>query len=509
MRGPRTGWGFARWLAAGLRWWLRRGGGGAAAAAARADPAAPAARARTQTDAPLGAEIAALGARARAVFAASSRVAHELDGRHVDVVLADTPAQAAGIAAAGIAAPAVLLREAPALAVPAFDPALDNPIGWVREVEPRVAALGPPRLLPPAVRAHRAVRAGDGDALRHFHHLEDVAAFHAGAAERAGTLARLAARGVPVHLADRDRALEALLGPELHGLMTEAMRGAGAAAREARSIAARRAALRTHSLRARARQVCGAALADPPELARISVLLATRRPGRLAAALANVARQRYPRLELVLALHGPGFAADAVQRAGAGFPHPVKLLRLDASRPLGSVLNAAAGAAGGALLAKMDDDDLYGPEHLWDLALAREYSGAALVGKFPATVYLARGDRTVRRRRVRSETWSSSISGGTMLIGRTDLERAGGWRRVPRHVDEALVEDVLRAGGGVYRTHDAGYLLVRHGDRHTWEADDAELLVAAEAVHRGWHPALAGIEDAPRPDGPGGRRDDA
>ena len=431
------------------------------------------------------------------MFAASSRVAHDLDGGHVDVVLADTPAQAAGIAA-----PAVILGEAPALAVPALDPALDNPIGWVREVEPRVAALGPPRLLPPGVRAHRVVGAGDRDALRRCHHLKDVAAFHQGAPEHAGTLARLAARGVPVRLADRDPALETLLGAELHGLMTEEIRGADAAAREALSIATRRAALRTHSLRARARQVCGAALPDPPGLACISVLLATRRPGRLAAALANVVRQRYPRLELVLALHGPGFAADAVERAIGGFPHPVKLLRLDASRPLGSVLNAAADAAGGALVAKMDDDDLYGPEHLWDLALAREYSGAALVGKFPATVYLARGDRTVRRRRVPSETWSPSITGGAMLIGRADLERAGGWRRAPRHVDTALVEDVLRAGGGVYRTHDAGYLMVRHGDRHIWEADDAEFLVEAESVHRGWRPALAGIGDAPPPDGP-------
>ena len=60
----------------------------------------------------------ALGGRAQAVFAASSRVAHAFDGgqidaAHVDVVLADTPAQAAGIAA-----PAVVLCEAPALAVP-------------------------------------------------------------------------------------------------------------------------------------------------------------------------------------------------------------------------------------------------------------------------------------------------------------------------------------------------------------------------------------------------------
>ena len=498
VRGLRTGWRFARWLAAGLRWWLRQGGGGAAA------PAAPAARATAQADPPLGAEIAALGARARAAFAASSRVAHDVDGGHVDVVLADTPAQAAGIEA-----PAVILCEAPALAVPALDPALDNPIGWVREVEHRIAALGPRRLLPPGVRAHRAVTAGDRDVLRHCHHLEDVAAFHAGAAERAGTLARLAARGVPVHLADRDPALPTLLGAELHGLMTEEIAGAGAAAREALSIAMRRAALRTHSLRARARQVCAGAGTEAPELPRISVLLATRRPGHLAAALASVARQRYPRLELVLALHGPGFAPDAVKRAIAGFPHPVKLLRLDGSRPLGSVLGAAADAASGVLLAKMDDDDLYGAEHLWDLALAREYSGAALVGKFPATVYLARSDRTVRRRRVPSETWSSSITGGTMLIGRADLERVGGWRRIPRYEDEALVHDVLRAGGGVYRTHDAGYLMIRHGDRHTWEADDTEFLVGAEAVHRGWRPALAGIENAPRPDGPDAGRNDA
>ena len=184
-------------------------------------------------------------------------------------------------------------------------------------------------------------------------------------------------------------------------------------------------------------------------------------------------------------------------------------MRLDACLPLGAVLNAAAQAASGALLAKMDDDDLYGAEHLWDLALAREYSGAALVGKFPATVYLARSDRTVRRRRVASETWSSSITGGTMLIGRADLKRAGGWRSLPRHVDEALVRDVRRAGGGVYRTHDAGYLMVRHGEGHTWEADDAEFLVQAEAVHRGWRPALAGIGDAPRPHGPEARRDGA
>ena len=494
VRGLRTLWRFLRWLASAVRWRLRQGRGWAATALPAATPLPAAGAARPEP--PLGARIAVLGPRARAVFAASSRVMHEPGARPADVTVADSAAEAHGVRS-----PLVLLRDAPSLSVPALNPAVDNPIGWVRDVEPRAAALGPARRLPPGVTARRTVARGNRAALRHCHHLEDVAAFHSDAVQRAGTLARIAAWGVPVRLADGDAALADLLGAELHALMSADVRHADGAAREAFSIATRRAALRSHSLCARARQVCEAAGIDPPAPPRISVLLATCRPGFLTGAVANVARQTYPRIELVLALHGPGFEPGAVDAALARFTHPVNVLRLPRDQPLGAVLNAASAAAVGPLLAKMDDDDVYGREHLWDLALAHEYSGAALVGKFPATVYLAGAQRTVRCRAVASETWSCSITGGTMLLARADLERAGGWRAVRRHVDEALIEDIVRIGGGVYRTHDAGYVLVRHGDRHTWRRDDADFLATAEAVHAGWQPALAGIEAAapPRP----------
>ena len=486
VRGPRTAWRFLRWLAGALRWRLRVGGGWTAAPAPEA-PRRPAPA--------LGVTIAARGPRARAVFPAAAQPVAGAGARDAEVVLADTPADAAGRDAPE--APVVLLGEAPWLAVPAVDPAADNPMGWVREVEPRVAALGPTRQLPPGVRAHRQVHERDHVALAHCHHLEDTAAFHGGAVRRAGTLARLAARGVPVQLADADAGLEALLGPELHGLMTAGARGADAARREALSIAMRRAALRRHSVGARVRQICAAAGPGPharaPAPPLVSVLLATRRPAFLAGAVANVARQTWPRIELVLALHGPGFEAAAIEGALAGFPHPVRLVRLGEEHTLGAVLGAATAQARGPLLAKMDDDDLYGPEHLWDLVLAHEYSGAALVGKFPATVYLASLDRTVRQRAVPAETWSPSITGGTLLLHRDDLARAGGWRPAPRHVDRLLVDDVLAAGGAVYRTHGAGYLMVRHRHGHTWEAGEERFLANAEAVHRGWRPEIADI----------------
>lgn len=494
VRGLRTAWRFLRWLAVGVRWRVRQGFERSASPAHVVPPGRSKSRTAATPDPPLGIDLAVLGPRSRAVFAASTRVRHEARTRRPDAVLADTAA-----AAAGVRAPRALLSRAPALAVPAFDPALNNPVGWVRHVENRAVSLGPHARLPTGACARRSVAPGDRRALLHAHRLEDTAAYHAGAIARAGTLARIAALGLPVRLADAHRAMEPLLGESLFRLLTADSRNAGVAEREALSIAQRREALRGHSVAARARQVCEAAGARPPPLPLVSVLLATRRPPCLAHAVANVARQTWPNLELVLALHGTGFAAESVNAALAPFARPVQVLRLDSEYTLGAVLARASAAASGPLLAKMDDDDLYGSEHLWDLVLAREYSGAALVGKFPATVYLAHAECTVRVREVPPEVWSGSITGGTMLIARTDLQRAGGWRDVPRHVDAALAEDVHACGGGVYRTHDADYLLVRHGRSQTWRRDDGEFLAAAQAVYRGWRPELAGLAGSPPP----------
>ncbi len=367
--------------------------------------------------------------------------------------------------------------------VPAFDLRADNPVHWPRDVGARVAALGPLVRLPPGIRADRAVRRRDPLLLRRYHHVEDATAFHADPVTRAGDLARLAAGGVVVRAADADPRLGALLGDELHRLMTAEVDALDAGARELHSIALRRAALRNHSSWAR----------DSANLPHVSILLATRRPALLPQALAAVAGQTYPRLELVLALHGNERAFAGAERCVAELPLPYRIVPVSGSAPLGAVLNAAVAAAGGALLTKMDDDDRYGADHVWDLVLAREYSRAQLVGKGAEFVYLAASHRTIHRFRGQGEAYRDYLQGGTMLIARDDLERVGGWRNVPCGVDLALIEDVLRAGGAVYRTHGAGHLLVRHGDRHTWDAGDDYFLSIADGVSRGCNAAIAGL----------------
>ena len=443
----------------------------------------------------------------------------------------DTPAASAASPETPAPAPPAVSRQS----VPPFDPAAVNPIGWTLDFDDTVVSLGPPELLRPGAVDGAALtrrRPSDRPAdLRRARCVVDVAAYHDGPLQRAAALIELAAAGAVVHLADAappnaaaadsapppnpptppdtppgaappdaDRAgwpvLRECLGPELHDLMTRAdVFSADARQREHASIRLRRAALRNHSIPARPpppAAPASTAASWPPE---VSVLLPTRRPEMLAGAVANVARQTYPRLELVLAAHGDGFDPARISELTAALDCPVQVVPVAAEAPLGRVLAAAAAAASGKLLTKFDDDDLYGAEHVWDLVLAREYSRAELVAKGAEYVYLAASDLTIHRFGGKGERFSRrpTIAGGTMLMAASDLAAAGGWRPLPARVDEALIKDVDRTGGRIYRTHGAGYVLVRHGVGHTWPAADDYFLAQAELVRPGRCPALADV----------------
>ena len=444
VRTPRQAWTVLRWIASAVRARSvaalrrrRRGGRGDAAE-----------RAGEPAHYPLGLEIAVSGSGASRVFAASSRVHHPTGEGYLDVIVADTTEEAPS-AGSGAGLPLVTLADAPPrLAVPAFDPEQVNPAGWAREGRRRAGALGPARILPSGVRVQTVVSGDDPRGAARLHHVEDIAAFHPDPIHRAATLATLAAAGTVVHLTDADTELEARLGHDLYTAMRDdRIPAADARLREMLSIRMRRASLRRHSLRARARQVAEAAsLPNHVGIPTVSVVLPTKRPALLGRSLETVAAQTYPRLELVLALHGDGFPAGIDTSA---VPFPVEVLRAPSGWLFGAVLNEAVAAAGGTLLAKMDDDDHYGRDHIWDLVLAREFSRAELVAKGAEFVHLVEPDRTIHRYAGRGETYPElvTIAGGALLISAHDLMEVGGWRRVPAAVDQRLVTDLTRLGG--------------------------------------------------------------
>ncbi len=341
--------------------------------------------------------------------------------------------------------------------------------------------------------------------LRHLRGVRVDWSGHSGPHAAVRAVASLAAGGVPV-VSGPVPAWAAGLGAPLTGLLAAATEAdlSDRLAREEHSVRLRRAALHTHGLRSRWRSLAAEAGVPVPSGPRVSVVLCTRRPEMVGFALAQIARQRGVELETVLTLHGfPASlpevrtAVDAYRATGL----PLVLHEAPADRIFGAVLNDSVARASGDLVAKWDDDDWYGPEHLADLVLARTYSGAELVGTGQDFVFLQEIDLMVWRSR-ESETATRFIAGGTILTDRLVLEETGGFRPLPRAIDTQLLIAVTRGGGRVHRTHGLGYVLRRTGGGHTWSEDMAYFLHNYARQWSGWRPSSL-LEGEPAPLGSG------
>ena len=225
------------------------------------------------------------------------------------------------------------------------------------------------------------------------------------------------------------------------------------------------------------------ATATFPELRRppsVTAILATRRAEMLTDVLRAITGQTYPELEIVLCLHGIELPAEAHALLSAS-GRPFEIVHVPATTSFGEALGDATRRAHGTLVTKFDDDDTYSVEHVWDLVLARHYSGATLVGKMAEFVHLETLGITVRRTSGIPETDGEMVAGGTMLIAKGDLESVGGWRPVPRSVDLGLIDRLRRDGAMIYRTHALGYIYHRRATGHTWDPGDQYFLDAAFA----------------------------
>jgi hypothetical protein len=369
----------------------------------------------------------------------------------------------------------------PMVALGPLDERLLNPMGFERDVDGPVVDLseldwgrGPTEALVRGLRANRGVHAD----------LPQASPLLA-----ARVIAGLAMAGVPLSADRVATRVAAHLGEAVTAAITAEVDLDDPQAREEHSVVLRRAALTAYSSiawRTRLGELAGVRVAPQPA---VSVVMATRRPDLLDHALSQVARQRgVGRLELVLAPHG--FEPDVArvrEALSAGGSVEVQVVPQPAEAVFGDVLHAAAAAASGDVVLKMDDDDWYAPDVVADLLLARGYSGAELVGMPDDLYYLEPTDETVRLGQ-RTEAYRQFVAGGTLMVDRGLLREVGGFRTVRRHVDAELIAAVRAAGGATYRTHGLGYMLRRTDTGHTWKADLDDLRSRAAQVTPGFRP---------------------
>jgi hypothetical protein len=211
-----------------------------------------------------------------------------------------------------------------------------------------------------------------------------------------------------------------------------------------------------------------------PSTPEVSVLVPTNRPGFLSFALQQVERQDWAALQTVLVLHGLSWSHPQVQAAVERFRRPLEVVEVDRAATFGQALNAGLHRCSGRLIAKMDDDDWYGPHHITDLVQARLHSGAAVTALASYWIYLSEADTTLLRSGP-TEDYATAVHGGTMMLGRDDLLTLGGWRDTARGEDTHLQAAAQAVGARMYGIHDLGFLYYR-GHDHTWAVGEKHWL---------------------------------
>lgn len=235
---------------------------------------------------------------------------------------------------------------------------------------------------------------------------------------------------------------------------------------------------------------------------KVSVLVSTLRSDDLTALLKQLYTQSLPSFELILGLHTIDLVAEHKALIAKLKKRNVTTVveKFDSTFNLGSILTTLAKDSTGEFIAKMDDDDYYGPEHLRDLVDTAVATDADVVGRAMNYVYLEPLQLTVRRFAPHGtqavELWSDWVCGGTILARRDKAEAAGWFGAGSTAVDRFLLSGITNNGGKIWRTFGAGYIYRRTFTFHTYVTNYSKYLNGAnEQVVGLWdHPIFGEVK---------------
>ena len=137
--------------------------------------------------------------------------------------------------------------------------------------------------------------------------------------------------------------------------------------------------------------------------------------------------------------------------------------------------------ADGAVLTKIDDDDLYGPNYLRDLLYALRFSGAEVVGKQAHYMHLEARNVTILRHPEREHRWTSFVMGPT-ITGIREVFESVPFIAKNRGEDTAFLTAVAENGGRIYSADRFNFTQVRSGNvsSHAWDISDRFLLARGD-----------------------------
>jgi hypothetical protein len=236
-----------------------------------------------------------------------------------------------------------------------------------------------------------------------------------------------------------------------------------------------------------------AGVGHEPAIPMAAGILVSNRPERVVAAIEQFGRQTYRRTELVIGCHGFPAAVVADAFEGLSGRMTVTVLEFVSGDPLGRCLNAAIEATGSSIIAKIDDDDHYGPGYLEDAVQAVRYAQAPLVGKGATYTYLESRDATYLRRPAIVERFYNGSPTGASLVFERHLWEQVSFPHRTLGEDLAFVRGAKLLGVQPYATCPYEFVYHRAITGNTWDAIDEVFLEGSVPAWSGDRPDRADL----------------
>ena len=214
----------------------------------------------------------------------------------------------------------------------------------------------------------------------------------------------------------------------------------------------------------------------------VSVVISTARPIDLESILKQLEAQSLETFQLLLGIHGFKLSLSHRKLIKRLEKRSVEVIveYFSKSFTLGQILTELSKASHGKFITKMDDDDIYGPEHIRDLVDIAITTKADVVGKAMNYVYLEDIDLTVRRLHKSGiasiNQWSDWVCGGTIMVKRDSASAVGWFGDGKSAVDSYLLGGIKRNGGKIWRTFGTGYIYKRSIAPQTYITNSSKYL---------------------------------
>jgi glycosyltransferase involved in cell wall biosynthesis len=217
----------------------------------------------------------------------------------------------------------------------------------------------------------------------------------------------------------------------------------------------------------------------------VTVVTCTRRTNSFNNVFENYMRQEQKLKELIIILHDDSMDINKWKEAANEISN-VRFFQMNENISLGACLNFAVQQATFDIIAKLDDDDYYGPKYLNDSIKAFDEVEADVIGKSTSYVYFQKEQILAIRHSGNENCYVKHIDGPSLIFKKSVISVVK-FRDISRGEDKWFCKDCLDHEIKMYSVNRFHHIYMRHANTedHTWTIENRRLIKMCKIIARG------------------------